>query len=132
MIVFMTTTQTTDAIPAIDKTGEWQDDVEIVLLHDHYREDHLAAVVSEMQTLGAPVLRAAWSGGHGCWYALEGCHRLRAAHKLGLMPLIVEVDEDDEISEDTGYDLQDPMTAGEIIDANISNKCLSFARGEAK
>ena len=117
-----------ESSPAIDRITNGSSSVEIVLLHDHYSDKHLAEVMDEMRTLGTPVLRAIWSEGHGCWYALEGCHRLRAAHSLGLMPMIVAVDEDDEISEDTGYDLADAMTGEQIIDGNVNNKSLWFSR----
>jgi hypothetical protein len=122
------TTATTDAFPAIDRAGKYAESVQVALLHDHFDADHLDAVAGEMAMLGAPVLRAVWSEGHGCWFALEGCHRLRAAHRLGLMPMIVEIDEAAEVSEDAGYDLQDAATVGDIVGRNSNNVTLTFDR----
>ena len=121
----MTTQQ---AEPAIERAGKYAEQVRIVLLHDHYDANHLADVIAEMETMGAPVLRATWSEGYGCWFALEGCHRLRAAQALGLMPLIVEVDAESEVSDDAGYDLQDGSTAGALIDRNSHNVEIVFDR----
>jgi hypothetical protein len=64
----------------------------VTLLHDHYDTDHLADVVTEMRSLGAPTIKAIWDEGNGCWIALEGCHRLRAASELGLTPEIDAVE----------------------------------------
>ncbi len=60
--------------------------------------NHLAEVIEEMRTLGAPRIRAWWNG--DAWIALEGSHRLAAAHTLGLTPKIEAMDEDDEIEHD--------------------------------
>lgn len=70
----------------------------IALYHKHYDQKHLDAVKSEMATLGAPEVRAIWSEVHGVWMAVEGCHRLRAAHELGLTPVIVDVTNDETIT----------------------------------
>lgn len=51
-----------------------------------------------MQAAGAPTIRAWWAGDH--WRALEGSHRLAAAHALGLTPVIEQMDLDDEIDHD--------------------------------
>ncbi len=59
--------------------------------HGHYREAHLAHVVSEMRRRGAPVLRACWDAETATWFAREGTHRLRAAKPLGLAPVLVPV-----------------------------------------
>jgi hypothetical protein len=58
--------------------------MQIALLHKHYNGNHLEAVKTEMQNLGAPVIRAIWSETYGMWMAVEGCHRIRAAKDLGL------------------------------------------------
>lgn len=60
-------------------------------LHGYYRPERLEHVVSEMRRLGPPVLRAAWDADAGIWHAREGTHRLRAAKRLGLAPVIVPV-----------------------------------------
>lgn len=71
----------------------------ISLLHDHYDANHLAAVVSEMRTMGAPTIRAV-DLGEGQWAALEGCHRLRAAAELGLTPILVPVEYSETLTTD--------------------------------
>lgn len=68
----------------------------IKLLHNHYDEKKLQAVIEEMKVLGAPVIHAIYDG--EIYAALEGCHRLRAAHALGLTPEIIEVTETDTIT----------------------------------
>lgn len=62
------------------------------------RPDRLAEVVAEMRSLGAPTIRVWWAGDH--WRALEGSHRLAAAHALGLVPEFVEMRLDDEFEHD--------------------------------
>ena len=76
--------------------GEEVDDMQIILPHSHYDPEHLDRVMREMQTLGAPTLRGVWVECWGAWVALEGSHRLRAAHALGLTPEMVQVEYDDE------------------------------------
>lgn len=71
----------------------------IILLHTYYDKNHLDEVKSEMQQLGAPVIRAIWDQSVGMWVALEGCHRLRAARELGLEPIIENVG----IYDESGY-----------------------------
>jgi hypothetical protein len=65
--------------------------MQIGLLHPHYSEDHLVEVAEKMKKLGAPKIRAIWSECYGMWMAVEGCHRIRAAKSLGLIPVIVDV-----------------------------------------
>jgi hypothetical protein len=49
---------------------------------------HLAEVIAEMRRLGSPTIRVYDAGDHDV--ALEGSHRLAAAHTLGL-PVIRDV-----------------------------------------
>lgn len=65
--------------------------MQIALLHKHYTAEHLAEVKSEMTKLGSPTIRAIWSEVYGCWMAVEGCHRIRAAKELGLTPIIKNI-----------------------------------------
>lgn len=66
---------------------------------------HLAEVVAEMQVLGAPVLRCIRDEAQGIVLALEGSHRLAAAHQLGLTPVLQMIGDDDELlCSDIGYD----------------------------
>lgn len=67
-----------------------------VLLHDHYDEIHLEEVKAEMKIMGAPRIKAIFDG--EIYGALEGCHRLRAAYDLGLMPVIEEVNPGDVVT----------------------------------
>jgi hypothetical protein len=70
--------------------------MQVALVHEHFDESHLAQVVEEMKQLGAPTIRAVWMECYNVWAALEGCHRLRAAHVLGITPEIDEVDYSEE------------------------------------
>ncbi len=55
-------------------------------------EDRLAGVVAEMKELGAPTIRVVDCGDY--LMALEGSHRLAAAHSLGILPNFVVIDQD--------------------------------------
>lgn len=90
--------------------------VRVILFHEHSDADKLASVIAEMRVLGAPEIRAYWSDTDREWYAMEGSHRLRAAHALGLTPRLVPVPLDAEISEETGYDTQDATTPADVIE----------------
>ena len=57
--------------------------------------DHLATVTAEMETLGAPTIRVVDCGDH--YIALEGSHRIAAAHALGMEPILEIYDQDDVI-----------------------------------
>lgn len=65
--------------------------MEIALYHNHYTEQHLEEVKAEMVKRGAPVIRAIWSEAYGMWMAVEGCHRIRAAKALGIVPVIKDI-----------------------------------------
>jgi hypothetical protein len=55
--------------------------------HAPYETGHLGEVVAEMVQVGPPTLRVMEWDGHLC--ALEGSHRLAAAHYLGEVPKLV-------------------------------------------
>ena len=65
----------------------------IVLYHNHYNEEHLEEVKKIMQKRGTPTIRCFWDECNGIWFAVEGCHRLRAAKELGLIPVIKDISE---------------------------------------
>ncbi len=72
----------------------------IILPHDHFDADHLAAVIKEMQALGAPTIKAVRLDAYNAWAALEGSHRIRAAYELGIVPIIEEVEWSDTVTTD--------------------------------
>jgi hypothetical protein len=76
--------------------------------------EQLIRVKAQMQTLGAPAIRAYYSG--DAWYAIEGSHRLAAAHELGLEPEIIEVEYDAVISDHDFPDLDDTCAVADIIE----------------
>ncbi len=63
--------------------------------------EKLETVQREMETLGAPTIRVVNCGDH--YMALEGSHRLAAAHALGLEPQLI-VFEQDEMLDITQFD----------------------------
>ena len=65
----------------------------VSLAHDFYDIDHLDKVVGEMKIMGAPTIRAIDCSDY--YAAVEGCHRLRAAHALGITPNFDVIDIDD-------------------------------------
>lgn len=96
--------------------------MDIALVHAHFDADHLEAVKAEMQTRGAPVIRAVWMEVYGTWVALEGCHRIRAAHALGLTPVIDEVEYSDELTnlgEEDGDEWQISVICDQACNAHI-------------
>lgn len=63
----------------------------IVLYHNHFSPEHLEDVKQIMVKRGAPTIRCFYDEANGIWFAVEGCHRLRAAHDLGLTPIIKDI-----------------------------------------
>ncbi len=64
----------------------------------------LADVTKQMRSMGAPKIECVDCGDH--YIALEGSHRLAAAHALGLTPTLV-IREQDETLDITAYDWYD-------------------------
>lgn len=96
--------------------------MKIALVHNHYDEAHLAAVIEEMKTLGAPTIKAVWMECYDHFAALEGCHRIRAAKALGLVPEIEEVEYSDELVEG----MQDDFTVEQIADSSRESEVIEF------
>ena len=68
--------------------------------HEPY-PGHLAEVARDMADRGAPTIACVeWRGE---LFAIEGSHRLAAAHAAGLIPTIVIVDPERVIGDDDGY-----------------------------
>jgi len=57
--------------------------------------DHLTKVIAEMETMGAPTIEVVDCSDY--YMALEGSHRLAAAHALGLKPILTIHGQDDVI-----------------------------------
>jgi len=68
--------------------------------------DKLTQIIAEMQMLGTPTIKVVDCGDH--YMALEGSHRIAAAHRLGLTPTLI-VHEQDEMLEISGYDWYEPQ-----------------------
>jgi hypothetical protein len=61
--------------------------IRIFAKHEPYADGHLAEVTSAMLKLGAPAIEVVeWRGDY---FAIEGSHRLAAAHHLGLAPTLI-------------------------------------------
>jgi hypothetical protein len=69
--------------------------------------DHLKEVTLDMLVLGVPEIRAIWCEERNAWYALEGSHRIAAAQKFGLVPMIIDV---------TGKHVSAVERSGEMVD----------------
>jgi hypothetical protein len=76
-------------------------------LPDQY---HLAFIMEEMRKYGTPQIRAIWS--NGMWYAAEGSHRIVAAKRLGLMPVIIDITGEGATVQRNGVETS--MSAGEL------------------
>lgn len=59
-------------------------------LHWYFCEAHLAEVEAEMERRGPPLLRGHFDRVSGAFLLREGTHRIRAAHRLGLVPTLVD------------------------------------------
>lgn len=81
---------------------------------------HLEAVRREMEARGAPTIRAWWDG--QAWIALEGSHRLAAAHALRLTPVLVAMQLDDVLDD---HDFQDvaPHATVRTLVAYLTDSC---------
>lgn len=104
--------------------------ISIVLYHDHYNKDHLEQVKREMLELGAPIINCFYDNTNGLWFAVEGCHRLRAAYEMGITPIISDISDDetltyevdgDEVTVELDQDFFD-----EWYDRNHGNVTLDF------
>lgn len=60
-------------------------------LHWYFRADHVAEVAAEMAHRGPPRLRGYLDLEAGVFLLREGTHRIRAAHRLGLAPVLVPI-----------------------------------------
>jgi len=101
--------------------------MKIALVHDHYDDQHLDAVIAEMRALGAPSIHAVWMDCYDCYAALEGCHRIRAAKALGLVPEIIEVEySDDMASTVLGYDGDEDYEINAICDDAYKATIIEF------
>ena len=100
----------------------------IALMHNHYSKEKLEQVVEEMKILGAPKVKAVWMEVYGCWAALEGCHRIRAAQILGLEPEIEEVEYSEDVTlESLGCDCPDEyVTVADIADSAFDAEIIEF------
>lgn len=99
----------------------------IILLHSHFDQDHLAKVTAEMEVLGAPTIKAVWSECYGAWCALEGCHRIRAAHALGIIPVIEEIEySEEETVAGIGCQIEDDCTIAEIVNSAWQSEMIRF------
>ena len=84
---------------------------EILAIHTiDKNSEHYANVKAYMVKNGAPVIRVCDTG-NGV-YALEGSHRLAAAHELGIMPIFEEIEADEIFEND--IDNIEIVTAGDI------------------
>ncbi len=99
----------------------------IILLHSHYDADHLANVIEEMKSLGAPTIKAVWAECYGAWCALEGCHRIRAAKELGLVPVIEEIEyREEETVAGVGCQIKEDCTIAEVVDDAWRSEMITF------
>lgn len=74
--------------------------------------EKLEEVMAEMETLGAPSIRVINCGDY--YMAMEGSHRLAAAHELGIDPELVIYEQDDEI-DISGFDWFDTANWAETV-----------------
>ena len=97
-------------------------------IHGH-NDAKVASVMDEMRSLGAPVVRVVDCGDH--YMALEGVHRIEAASRLGIAPVLIVLDQDDQVAADSldWQDLQSGETyaAGELAGEAGGVGCGSYS-----
>jgi hypothetical protein len=102
----------------------------ITLVHNHFDQAHLDKVIEEMKTLGAPIIRAFYDEFNDEYVALEGCHRIRAAKELGLIPEVEVLDfselEEMVLSQATDFDLDMDITFGELYESAWKRLSIKF------
>ncbi len=101
--------------------------IEVKLLHSDYDKEHLAEVTEQMRHLGAPTIKAVvnqWDQ----YCAVEGCHRLRAALALGLVPTLEVVDYETGamLLYDESGDYQNEQEMAEFVDGEYDAVWLLF------
>ena len=102
--------------------------MDIVLVHNHFEQGHLDVVAKQMESMGAPTIKAVHIDGD-LYVALEGCHRLRAAEALGLEPEVDVIEYSEEtLVCDLGLDFDplDKLTVSDIVDGYDIRKTVSF------
>lgn len=95
---------------------------------------HLDAVKADMLRLGAPTIRVVDCSDY--YMAIEGSHRLAAAHALGIMPVLEVIEQDDviDISDEDWYDAcnwtETAYPAGEVAGElfNVRSPSYRFDR----
>jgi ribose 5-phosphate isomerase RpiB len=99
--------------------------MKIYLTHDHYEEKHLNEVIDEMKTSGSPIIKVTIiDEDEEIYQAIEGCHRLRAAEILNMIPEIIILNDDMTIEDaEIGFD-GCAETVGDI--SNIDGVCIEF------
>lgn len=107
---------------------------EIVLVHNHYDKEHLEEVKKEMLKKGSPIIRAVYIECEDRYYALEGCHRLRAAARLGIPVKIKEIEFEDimdvEVNNNSlGLDLDCQGTFSDLFERMLDRKSLEVYVG---
>jgi len=104
--------------------------ISIVLYHNHYNSEHLQNVKEEMRRLGAHTINCWYDESNDIWFAVEGCHRLRAAYALGITPIINDISNDDTLTyEVDGNTITidiDPDFFDDLYDRNYRNIILDF------
>jgi len=81
--------------------------MEITVYAIHAPEsDKLAAVIADMDVMGAPRIRVINCGDY--YMAVEGSHRLAAAAALGIDPIFEIINQDEEI-DISGFDWFEPQ-----------------------
>ena len=99
-----------------EKEG-WNGEVKYLYTMHPVDDEHLACVMREMEALGAPAIRVV-DMGDGAVMAIEGTHRIEAARRLGLIPELIVLDQNDLVEADSlDLDILAPgekYTAGEI------------------
>lgn len=90
----------------------------------------LARVVKQMRSLGTPTIQVVDCGDY--FMALEGSHRLAAAHKLGIIPTLV-IHAQDDVLDISGQDWFDTANwaeteypAGEVAGELYSTQARAY------
>ena len=95
----------------------------IALMHKYYDNKHLNEVIEKMKSKGTPTIRAYHDKADDIYFAIEGCHRIRAAKKLGLRPVVDIIDWNEKIQ---NPDTDDILTSRQLYDNYRFTEIIEF------
>jgi hypothetical protein len=95
------------------------------------RDGKIDRIVEEMRVLGPPTIKAVASEDGAALVSIEGCHRLAAAHALGLAPQF-KVYQPDDLVDVSNMDIEHMFPDGTTtaVARDVADECFHSGSGE--